>query len=119
MSHSIETSQYPPLTPLSMHILLALAEHDLHGYALMRAVRQQSGGAVSPGTGSLYAALQRLVDDGLIRVVKTDDCSSGRRGSTYRLTPTGRDAAGTEAARMQGVLTLASTRKIAAEAEGA
>ena len=111
--------EQPPITPLSMHILLALADEDLHGYALMQTVREQSGGAVSPGTGSLYAAVQRLVDDELIRVVTTDEPSSGRRGSTYCLTPSGRDAAGAEAQRMQGVLALASNRKIVPEPKGA
>jgi DNA-binding PadR family transcriptional regulator len=114
-----EIDQHLPLTPLSMHILLALAEEDLHGYALMQAVRQQSGGAVSPGTGSLYAAVQRLVDDGLITVVTSDDRASGRRGSTYRLTDAGRQAASAEAKRMRGVLTLASDRKIIPEPERA
>ena len=113
-----EAREHPPLTPLSMHILLALAEQDLHGYALMQEIRQQSGGAVSPGTGSLYAAVQRLVDDELISVVPADE-PSGRRGSTYRLTRTGRGAAGAEAKRLQEVLDLASERKIVAGPEGA
>ena len=115
MSH---TPEFPPLTPLSMHLLLALAEGDRHGYALMQAVRQQSGGTVRPGTGSLYAAVQRLVDDDLITVVTGDDSSSGRRGNTYRLTSAGRRAAGTEVERMRAMLNLASDRKIISEAEG-
>ena len=112
------TNQHPPLTPLSMHILLALAEKDLHGYALMQAIREQSGDTVRPGTGSLYAAVQRLVDDELITVVKQEDQGS-RRGNTYRLTPVGQGAAGAEAQRLQAVLTLAAHRKIVAEPEGA
>ena len=108
-----------PLTPLSMHILLALAQEDLHGYALMQAIREQSEGAINPGTGSLYAAVQRLVDDGLIRVRSTADPASRRRGSTYRLTATGRRAAATEATRLRGVLALASERDLAPDPEGA
>jgi DNA-binding PadR family transcriptional regulator len=102
-----------------MHILLALAEEDLHGYALMQAIREQSAGAVQPGTGSLYAAVQRLVDDDLITVVTEGDQTSRRRGNTYRLTPTGRRAASAEAERLRGVLTLASSRKIVSKPEGA
>lgn len=109
---------HAPLTPLSMHILLALAETDLHGYALMQAIREQSGDAVRPGTGSLYAAVQRLVDDGLISVVAQEDQGS-RRGNTYRLTALGQRAAGAEARRLRGVLTLAAERKIVSEPEGA
>jgi len=115
MSH---TPEFPPLTPLSMHLLLALAEGDRHGYALMQAVRQQSGGTVRPGTGSLYAAVQRLVDDGLITVVPEDDRPSGRRGNTYRLAAIGRRAAGAEVERMRALLNLASGRKILSETEG-
>jgi DNA-binding PadR family transcriptional regulator len=100
-----------------MHILLALADEDLHGYALMQAIREQSGGAVRPGTGSLYAAVQRLVDDGLISVVPSDEENS-RRGNAYRLTAAGKRAAAVEAERLRGVLSLAD-RKIAADAEGA
>ena len=101
-----------PLTPLSMHILLALAEKNLHGYALMQAIREQSAEAVRPGTGSLYAAVQRLVDGGLIAVVAPDDQTSRRRGNTYRLTSIGQRAAAAEAERLRGVLTLASDRKV-------
>ena len=112
------TKQHAPLTPLSMHILLALAEKDLHGYALMQAIREQSGDTVRPGTGSLYAAVQRLVDDGLISVVSQEGPGS-RRGNTYRLTAVGQRAAGAEAERLRGVLTLAAHREIVSEPEGA
>lgn len=107
-----------PLTPLSMHILLALAEKDLHGYALMQSIREQSADAVRPGTGSLYAAVQRLMDDGLI----TEAASAGedaRRGTTYRLTREGQRAAAAEAERLRGVLELAVDRKIVTGAKGA
>ena len=110
--------QNAPLTPLSMHILLALAEQDLHGYALMQAIREQSGDAVRPGTGSLYAAVQRLVDDGLISVVSSEEGGS-RRGNTYRLTAAGQSAAGSEAERLRGVLALAAERRVVSEPEGA
>jgi len=108
---------HAPLTPLSMHILLALAEKDLHGYALMQAVREQSGDAVRPGTGSLYAAVQRLVDDGLLAVVPSDE-QDARRGNAYRLTESGRRTAAADAARLRDVLSLAAEREIIPEAEG-
>ena len=113
-----DAREFAPLTPLSMHLLLALAEGDRHGYALMKAVREQSGGAVRPGTGSLYAAVQRLVDDGLITVVPGGDQPSGRRGKTYCLTASGRRAAGAEVERMRSLLDLASDRRILPESEG-
>ena len=57
-----------PLTPLSTAILLGLAEGARHGYAIMKEVERQTDGRLTPGAGSLYAALQRLQDDGLIAV---------------------------------------------------
>ena len=108
-----------PLSPLSMHILLALAAEDLHGYALMGAIREQSAGAVRPGTGSLYAAVQRLVDEGRITVVEDGEGGAGKRGRTYRLTPEGRSAARAEAARLRDLVDLASSRRIAPTPEEA
>ena len=56
-----------PLSPLTMAILLALADGDRHGYALMQEIEQQTDGALKPGTGSLYAGLQRLMGDTLMK----------------------------------------------------
>jgi DNA-binding PadR family transcriptional regulator len=82
-----------PLKPAVFHILLALAEGDRHGYAVMRAVRERSGGLVPLQTGSFYRHLARLIDDGLVAEVKPSAASRGRhpmRGVSYRLTPAGR-----------------------------
>ncbi|MGD8817032.1 MAG: helix-turn-helix transcriptional regulator [Acidobacteriota bacterium] len=101
-----------------MHILLALAGQELHGYALMQAIRDQSGNTVRPGTGSLYAAVQRLVDDGMIAEVPEAQ-PDARRGNAYRITPAGRRTAAGEAARMREVIRLATDREILSESEGA
>lgn len=55
-----------PLTPMSMALLVALGAGDLHSYALLREIEVRSEGRLRPGTGSLYAALQRLMEEGLI-----------------------------------------------------
>jgi len=94
-----------PPTPLSMAILVALGREDLHGYALLREVEERSGGRLSPGTGSLYAALQRLMEEGLIiespeRPTADDDA----RRRYYRITREGRAAVVEEAARMDRLL---------------
>jgi DNA-binding PadR family transcriptional regulator len=101
-----------------MHLLLALAGRPLHGYALMQAVEEQSCGTVRPGTGSLYAALQRLVDDGLIEVAAAE-AESSRRGNSYRLTESGSRAIVEEADRMRAVLTLVSERDLAPDPDRA
>ena len=105
-----------PLTPLSMEILLALAEGELHGYALMQRLEEQTGGGLAPGTGTLYAALQRMMDEGLI--VEADNLprpGEDQRRRYYRITPQGREAARSEARRMARVLELARTRRLAGE----
>lgn len=102
-----------PLTPLSMAILLALAPGDLHGYALLQEIERQSDGALRPGTGTLYAALQRLQDDGLIadsadRPAPDED----QRRRYHRLTTAGRALAAAETARLARVVEMARERGI-------
>lgn len=94
-----------PLTPLTMSVLVALGARDLHGYALMQQLDERSDGRLRPGTGSLYAALQRLMDQGLIvespdRPADDDDA----RRKYYRITDAGRAAVADEAARMHRLL---------------
>lgn len=102
-----------PLTPLSMAILLALADEALHGYALMKEIARQTNGALKPGTGSLYTALQRLMDDGLIEEspeLPAPDHDQRRR--CYRTTKAGRDVALAEARRMMRVLDVARDKRL-------
>jgi DNA-binding PadR family transcriptional regulator len=80
-----------PLRPALFHILLALAEGDLHGYGIMQAIRAQSDGRLMPRTGSFYPQLARLMEADLVSEAPSrrpgDD---PRRGAYYRLTPRGR-----------------------------
>jgi DNA-binding PadR family transcriptional regulator len=91
----------PPLKPAVFHILLALAERESHGYAIMQAVRDQSGGHVPLRTGSFYRHLSTLIRDGLVAESsdrpKHDD---PRRGAYYRLTAQGRNALAHERVRL-------------------
>lgn len=96
---------HTPLTPLTMAILVSLGREDLHGYALMREIEERSDGHLAPGTGSLYAALQRLMDARLIeesreRPARGDDA----RRRYYHITGEGRRAAADEAGRMDRLL---------------
>lgn len=101
-----------PLSPLTMAILLALAEGDRHGYALMQDIEEQTDGALTPGTGSLYAGLQRLMEDGLIRESEGEP-GADRRRRYYAITDDGRRLARAEARRMMRVLDTAAARKLA------
>jgi DNA-binding PadR family transcriptional regulator len=91
-----------PLPAASLHIVLALLQGELHGYALMTRVAELSDGAVRMGPGTLYGTLNRLVDDGVIeettdRVARDDN----ERRRYYELTPNGRAIATDELARMR------------------
>ena len=103
-----------PLSPLSMAILLSLADGERHGYALMQEIEEQTDGMLKPGTGSLYAGLQRLMDDGLIRESE-GEADADRRRRYYAITETGRDVARAEAQRMLKVLGTAAAKRLAPE----
>ena len=93
------------LPAASLHIMFALLEGELHGYALMRRVGELSDGAVTMGPGTLYGTLSRLVDDGLI--TETTDRSvrvDSERRRYYELTGAGRSAALAELARLQNLV---------------
>jgi DNA-binding PadR family transcriptional regulator len=91
-----------PLTPLTLAILLAVADGPLHGYAVLKALESQGGPALVAGAGSLYAALDRLEEEALLSSVVDDEDSRRRR--RFALTPLGRQVASAELSRLEGVL---------------
>jgi DNA-binding PadR family transcriptional regulator len=97
-----------PLSPAMFHVLVALADGDTHGYAIMKEVEHLTAGAVRLSTGTLYGIIKRLLADGLIRETAARARSDERRRS-YVLTPFGKDVARAEAARLEQ--TLALTRR--------
>jgi DNA-binding PadR family transcriptional regulator len=101
-----------PLTPLSLAILLGLAEEDRHGYALLKEIERESEGRIRPGTGTLYAALQRLCDGGLIEQRGTVAGDDPRR-RYYGITAPGREVARAELRRLRRVIELGSEKKLA------
>ena len=98
-----------PLSPATYHILLALAARDRHGYAIRRAVEQQSEQTVRLGPGTLYAAIRRLEDSGLIEesAWRPDADLDDERRRYYRLTRTGRQALHAETQRLQATVKFA------------
>jgi DNA-binding PadR family transcriptional regulator len=89
-----------------LHILLALADEDRHGYSIMKETAELTGGEVRLGPGALYAALGKLVDQGLIE--ETEDRPApgldDARRRYYRIRPEGRAALGVELGRLQRVM---------------
>lgn len=102
----------PPLSPTILHILLALGQKDRHGYETMKQVTADSGGTVKIAAGTLYNALHRLVEAGL--VVESGDRPApemdDERRRYYALTGLGRQVLRDELARLQSVLSLGTDR---------
>ncbi len=91
-----------PLTPGVLHILLALAGGERHGYAIMRETERLSAGAVRLGPGTLYRTLRTLLDAGLIAESgeRPDPAHDDERRRYYRLTGFGRRVALAETRRL-------------------
>ena len=105
-----------PLTPLDFEILLALLEDDRHGYGVLQEVEKRAGAVLPLRTGTLYRALARLLDAGLIEELddnagrKAKDADERRR--TYRITAHGRQVAKLEAERLEQQVAAARARKL-------
>ena len=100
-----------PLTPGAFEILLALAEENLHGYAILRAVEARLDGLLPLRTGTLYRSLARLLENELIDEVTGGDSADERR-RCYRITTHGRKVASQEAARLEGQVAAARARRL-------
>ena len=98
---AIDPSTFLPLTPAVFEILLALAESDLHGYAIMQAVERRSEGTVKLLPGTLYRALDRLLDSGLVKERPRSSGAVDPRRRSYNLTPLGRRVLVAEAKRLE------------------
>ena len=107
MSNEIESLL--PLPPVTFHILVALADEDRHGYAIMQDVAQRTSGALKLGAGTLYRSVQRMLEQGLISEVNTRPAPEldDERRRYYRITPFGRTVAKAEARRLAQMLKLA------------
>ena len=97
-----------PLTEPVFLILLSLAEHPRHGYAILKDVEEMSDGRVRLSTGTLYGALRRLLDGRWIERIREDDSPRGRQA--YRLTPLGRRNLRLETGRIKHLSRLANLR---------
>jgi DNA-binding PadR family transcriptional regulator len=113
---SAQTVKNPPLSSATLHILLALAGGNLHGYGIIKEVARNSDGHYRLGPGTLYDNLKKLIDSGLVADVPTT--SSTRRAAAtkeddrrfFTLTREGKDVLAREVDRLQGVVTKARAR---------
>ena len=101
-----------PLTPAMFNVLLALADEDKHGYAILKEVTEQSEGEVQLSTGTLYGIMKRLLADGLIVEVRREISGDDPRRRYYHLTDEGRALAAAEATRIHRLLIRARRKRL-------
>lgn len=103
-----------PLAPAVFNILLALADGEKHGYAIMREVEEATDGSVRMGPGSLYGSLDRMLQAGLIEESedRPDVTSDDERRHYYRLSEFGRRVLHAEATRLSKAARLAWAKRI-------
>lgn len=94
-----------PLPVAEFHILVTLAEGVRHGYGIMADVDARTGGNVRLGPGTLYGALRRMIERGLIEEASPNEPVGDRR-LVYRITALGRDVVVAEARRMEGCVAM-------------
>lgn len=109
-----------PLTPLSYHILLALADTPRHGYGIIKEIEAGTDGKIRPSTGALYLALQRMEDEALIEESpeRPTPAEDDARRRYYRLTERGREVARAETARLTELVSLARKKGLLGTAAG-
>lgn len=105
----VDPTSLLPLTPAVFHILLALAEGERHGYAVMQEVEARTGGIVRMGPGTLYGSLKRMIASGLIQSAGDED---GERRRHYTLTKLGRAVLQAEAERLESLVDAARARRV-------
>jgi DNA-binding PadR family transcriptional regulator len=103
-----------PLTPAMLHVMLALADGEKHGYAIIKDVARRTNGDVTIGAGTLYALIKRLLVDGVIleSTERPDPALDDERRRYYRLTPFGRNVAAAEIERLETLVAHARTLRL-------
>ena len=100
-----------PLTEATFYILLSLAPGPQHGYAMLKDVERLSGGRLRLSTGTLYGAIQRLLEQSWIEPVESDDAEvTGRPRKAYRLTGLGQRITAAETERLKELVSVARRR---------
>lgn len=98
-----------PLPPAAFHILMAVADEDRHGYAIIQDVAERTGGELKLSAGTLYRSIQRMLEQGLL--VETQERPApeldDERRRYYRITPFGTAVARAEARRLMQLVKLA------------
>ncbi len=114
-----DPQSFLPLTNLAFHTLVALAEEDRHGYAIIKDIEGRTDRKLSVRSGALYTAIQRLLEVGLVDNASIPDRGppSDQRRKYYRITELGRQVAALEGARLARMVDSALQRRLLPERE--
>jgi DNA-binding PadR family transcriptional regulator len=105
---------YQPLTPAVFHILLALADGEKHGYAIMKDVEAQTDGQMKMGPGTLYGSIKRMLAAGLIEESgqRPDPAMDDERRRYYRLSGLGVNVVNAESQRLAELVKVARQKHV-------
>lgn len=109
-----DIDSFLPLPASAMHIIVALAAGERHGYAIMRDITSLSNGSVKMGPGTLYGSIKRMIDQGLVEEAeeRPDPALDDERRRYYRLTALGQRVGAAEQARLSALLDAARFRQL-------
>jgi len=113
VSRVVDPGKFLPLSNLMLQVLIALADEDRHGYAIIKDIEERTDSSLSVRSGALYTVIQRLLEGGLID--NTDappETSADPRRKYYRITQLGREVAGLESARLAAMVDAAQARRL-------
>ena len=111
---SPQPEEFLPLTPAMFNILLALADGEKHGYAMMLEVEANTEGAIKMGPGTLYGSIKRMLASGLIEESdeRPDPSLDDERRRYYRLSGLGQRALHLEAQRLERQVSVARFKQV-------
>jgi DNA-binding PadR family transcriptional regulator len=104
-----------PLKPVDLHLLLVLAEQERHGYGLVQAIAERTGGLIDMEPGNLYRVIKRLLAEGLVAESarrEAPDLDDERR-RYYGLTPLGSRVLSAELRRLHALVDSPAARALA------
>jgi DNA-binding PadR family transcriptional regulator len=113
-SRTRSTDAFLPLTAPMLHTLVALADGEKHGYAILKEIARRTGGSVRLSAGTLYALIRRATADGLIveSDERPDPALDDERRRYYRLTPLGRRVTIAEITRLESIVEMARAKNL-------
>jgi DNA-binding PadR family transcriptional regulator len=113
-----DPSAHLPLTPIVLHILLALVEGERHGYAIAQEIETATSGQVRAGPGTMYGSIQRMLTANLIEEVAAHAADEDRR-RYYRMTTLGKRVLELEVQRLVDVVAIAREKSLLPKAHTA